>query len=172
MPRVIATFLHVTSAMGVFCALGMEGVALYQYRRAPGPVQVQTAANAFQAAHRWAPLTGAATVLSGAYLAETVWGWRTAWIDVALSCTLLVALLSAVAAKRQLPRMRIGTQPYDRTLWTSFTTRTGLLIGILFLMSVKPPLDISLLSVTISTAAGLVANLRPFRSRSAVAPAR
>ena len=172
MPRVIVTFLHVTSAMGVFCALGMEGVALYQSRRARGTVQVQTASNGFQAAHRWAPSTGAATVLTGAYLAQTVWGWHAAWINVALGCTLLVALLSAVTATRQLPRMRSGTQRYDWTLWTSFTTRTGLLIGILFLMSVKPPLDVSLMAVTISTAAGLVANVRPFRARSAVVPAR
>jgi hypothetical protein len=158
--------------MGVFCALGMEGVALYQYRRASGSVEVKTASNGFHAAHRWAPLTGAATVLSGAYLAQTVWGWRTAWIDVALGCTLLVALLSAVTEKRQLPRMRSGTQPYDWTLWTSFTTRTGLLVGILFLMSVKPPLDVSLMAVTISTVAGLVANLRRFRSSNAAVPAR
>jgi hypothetical protein len=39
-------------------------------------------------------------------------------------------------------------------------------------MSVKPPLDMSLMAVTISTAAGLLANFLPFGSRNAVVTAR
>ncbi|MGH9144728.1 MAG: hypothetical protein ACRD2I_26605, partial [Vicinamibacterales bacterium] len=156
---------------GVFCALGMEGIALHQYRRAPA-AQAQTASNGFQAAHRWAPVTGAATIVSGAYLAQTVWGWRAAWINTALGCALLVALISAVTASPQLARMRSGAQPHDSTLWTSFAMRTGLLVGILFLMSVKPPLDISLSAAAIATVAGFLANLRPFRSRNATVTAR
>jgi hypothetical protein len=172
MSRLIAVFLHVTSAMGVFRALGMEGVALYQYRRARNAAQVQTASNGFQTAHRWAPITGAATIISGIYLTQTVWGWRAAWINTALVCTLLVALLSGITASPQLTRMRNGTQPQDSTLWTSLTTRAGLLVGILFLMSVKPPLDVSLIAVAIAAGAGFLAGFRPFQSRNAAVAAR
>ena len=34
MPRALILFIHVTAAMGVFAALGIEGLALLQLRRA------------------------------------------------------------------------------------------------------------------------------------------
>lgn len=172
MTFLIAVFLHVTSGMGVFSALGMEAVALYQYRHATGAAHVQNALTGFEVAHKAAPLTGAATILSGAYLAQTALGWRAAWINIALACTILVAIISAITATSQVARMRAGLQPHESTLGPSFTTRTGLLIGILFLMTVKPPLDMSLIAVTTATGVGFLTGVRPFRQRARVSAVR
>jgi hypothetical protein len=166
MSRIIAVFFHVTSGMGVFCALGMEGIALYQYRRASGAAQIEGALRGYEVSHRAAPLTGAATILSGVYLAQTVWGWRAAWINIALAGVLLVAVISAVTAASQLARMRAGGPPHEPVFGTSFTTRTGLLMGILFLMTVKPPFDVSLIAAAIGAGVGFLAGVRPFKARA------
>jgi hypothetical protein len=172
MSRVIAVFLHVASGMGVFCALGIEGIALYQCRRASDAAQRLVASGGFQVAHRAAPLTGAATILTGVYLAQTVWGWHAAWINISLVAVLLVAAVSAVTAPPQLARMRAGVAPHSTLFGPSFTIRSGLLIAVVFLMTTKPPMDVSLIAVLSGAGAGALAGARPFRPHAELSTAR
>jgi uncharacterized membrane protein len=166
MARLLAEFVHIVSAMGVFCALGIEGVALYQDRRAGDATHAEVASSGFRAAHRIAPLAGAATVVSGAYLTQTVWGWHAAWITISLACVIVVATISATTAARQLSEMHERRRRDDLYVSPSITTRAGLLIGILFLMTVKPPFNVSVIAVAIAAAPGVVLGVRRLARKS------
>jgi uncharacterized membrane protein len=160
MARLLGEFVHIVSAMGVFCALGIEAIALYQDRRAVDATQAEIASSGLRAAHRIAPLAGAATVVSGWYLTQTVWGWHAGWITISLACVMIVAAISATTAAGQ-AHVRAGRTRARVRMSPSFTLRAGLLVGILFLMTVKPPFAVSLIAVTIAAGAGWLIGLRP-----------
>ena len=69
MPRPLILFIHITAAMGVFAAMGIEGVALLQLRRASSLAQLQAAVNGLRLMQRVMALSALTLVLSGLYLA-------------------------------------------------------------------------------------------------------
>jgi hypothetical protein len=124
-------------------------------------------------------LSMAATVLSGVYLATTVWGWRGAWIGVGLAGLLLIGMIGAIGTGRTMARLHAaatdagGDAPgrgpqahrYYPVLWASFKARVAILVGIVFLMTVKPPLEGSLIAMAVAIAAGFLASLGSLRRR-------
>ena len=112
-PRSLALFIHVTSAMGLLGALGIEGALLFQLTRAATAAHVQAVLRGF----RWVQLVGAvsllATIASGIYLVVTVWGWQAAWIGAGFASLIVVALIGATTTG---PRIaRLGKSASDRT---------------------------------------------------------
>jgi hypothetical protein len=172
MSHSLVVFTHVTSAMAIFGALGMEGASPLQLCRAASAAQVQVSLNGFRAIQRVGPLSLSATVVSGVYLAATVWG-PAAWINVAFASLILTAVIGAATTRPRIARLQrlasdgdldvshSGVRPrlYDPFLWMSFTTRTAILIGIVFLMTTKPGLEASLITMGTAVVAGLVAAL-------------
>jgi hypothetical protein len=59
-----------------------------------------------------------------------------------------------------------GDDRRDPLLSASFIMRTSILIGIVFLMTVKPPLEASLIAMTAAVGAGLLAALSCFWRRT------
>jgi hypothetical protein len=145
--RSLVLFIHVLSAMGLFGALALEWSSLLRRSHAPtgetsGPPRD---------ARLQAPLGGISmllTLLSGGYLVSAVWGWRAAWIDVALATLVAVIAIGVAAAARA---------SSDSARWASFALRSALFGGIVFLMTVKPGLTEALVGVSVAAAAGLVA---------------
>jgi hypothetical protein len=100
------------------------------------------------------------TVLAGLYLAATQWGWREAWIDAAMGGVVLVGAVWGTMTGARLARLRREGRSVpltDPVLWRSLTIRAGLLVGVIFLMTVKPGLAVSLIALGIGLAAGLLA---------------
>ena len=83
--RLLFVFIHVVSAMGVFGTLAIEGALLLRLRRVADTADMLDALNGFRLLRFLAPLSLGLTVMSGMYLVRTVWGWRAAWINVALA---------------------------------------------------------------------------------------
>jgi hypothetical protein len=169
MIRTVLVFIHVTSAIGVFGALAIEGAVLLQIRRSADSVHLRTALNDFRLVPRVAIPSLLVTILSGLYLTATVWGWRTAWIDVGLLGLIVTAAIGAAAtgpgiARAQKTLNAVGGR--DPLLLGSFIMRTFLLIGIVFLMTVKPPLEASLIAMATAAGAGLLAVLPRFGRRA------
>jgi len=170
MAYVLALFLHVAFAMALFAGLGIEGATLLRARRAEGPTE--PAGSSLLWAQRLAGPGLGGTVLVGLYLAGTTWGWRVAWIDLAIAGVLLVGAVWGTMTGARLARLhREGhAGPLaDPVLWWSFTTRTGLLVGIVFLMTVKPGLAVSLIALAVALAAGLLAGRPRRQGKSAAA---
>jgi hypothetical protein len=151
----IALFLHVVGALLLFVTLTVEGVALRQVRRAA------TA----EAAEGAAAVLG--VLIPGLYMTATSWGW-VAWIVVALASWLAVAVLGAVNG------IRIGALARAQALLTgirnpmfliSWTTRVGIVLGVVFLMTVKPGTAGAVVAIVVAAAAGLAFGVALSRMR-------
>ena len=169
MTRIVLVFVHVTSAMGIFAALAIEGAMLLQDPWIAG--YDATACGA----HRLSPRSARGTPQFGVH--APVWavpdhdrlgldrgvdrggiphpdrdrGHRRDH-DPSKDCPLANALN---VDKR-----------HDPLLSASFVMRASLLIGIVFLMTVKPPLESSLIAMATATGAGLLAALACFGQRT------
>ena len=167
MLRVVLVFVHVTGAFGVFAALAIEGAVLLQIRRATDVPQLRAALNTFGLVPRVGMPSLLVTLISGIYLTASVWGWRAAWIDVAFLALIATAVIGAVLTRPSIARLEktlIRDDTRDSMLWASFIMRTFMLIGIVFLMTVKPPLNAALIAIVTAAGLGVLAAL-PRRTR-------
>jgi hypothetical protein len=162
MVRTVLVFVHLISVMGVFGALAIEGAVLLQVRRSADLAQLRTAVNEFRLVPRVAIPSVLATILSGLSLAAAVWGWRAAWIGVGLLGLIVTAVIGAAATGPRMARLQKTLDIDDRRdplLLASFIMRTFILVGIVFLMTVKPPLQASLIAMATAAGAGCLACL-------------
>jgi hypothetical protein len=167
----ISMFLHVVGALGLFAVLGLEWAGLYYLQRARGTAQ----------AREWVRLVappgivgGAAallTLVTGIYLSATRWGAR-GWIVVGLAGMVIIAVLGGAVSGRRVGAIAravpaedgpippgLGRQLRDPVLALSLRLRTGIFLGIVFLMSIRPSLAGSIVAIGVAAAAGLAAAL-------------
>ena len=150
MVRLLVVFIHVCAAMGMFGAAAIEGASVLELNRAGAS---PTALQGFALARRLGSLSFAVILLSGMFLTQTVWGWETAWIRVTMASLIVIVLIGATVTRRAMPGLRVtpvAVDTYQALVW-SFLTRAGILIGIVFLMTVKPPLAESLIAMGAAT---------------------
>ena len=179
----LALFLHIVGALGVFTALGLEWTCLWHLRRATTAEQAQQWLGGFAFLGRVYPVSWTAIILPGIYMTITVWGW-VAWIGNALAAILLLPILGvalsgrqlavigpAVAAERGLLSPTLRQRLADPLLWASIQTRVAIALGIIFLMTVKPGLGGSLLTIGVAVVLGL-ASAWPAWSRVRLEEAR
>jgi uncharacterized membrane protein YbjE (DUF340 family) len=161
MARIVLVFVHVTSGIGIFAALAIEGAMLLQIRRSIDSAQLRAALTGFRLVPRVAIPSLLGTILSGLYLTTTVWGWSPAWIDVAFPSLIVTAVIGATTTGPRIARLQatLHGDLRDPLLSASFIMRTSLLVGIVFLMTVKPPLEASLMAMATAGGAGFLAAL-------------
>ena len=146
----ISVFLHVVGALGIFAAIGLEWAGLSNLRRATETTQVREWMRLLAAPRTVAGPAALLVLVSGIYMSATRWGPQ-GWILVALGGMVVVAALGATVSGRRvaaiaqaLPaepgpvsttlRQRLDEPALTVSLWV----RTALLLGIVFLMSVRP----------------------------------
>jgi hypothetical protein len=160
-------FIHVVSAMGIFVALGMEALALAQLRRAADGVTARTTLAALGISQRVGGPSMLLLLLSGLYLATAYWRWEGGWIGVGFLGLVSIGAIGGLMTGRRISRLRKDVQnagTYSSlveagpTLWTSFVLRAALLIGVVFLMTVKPGPVGSLASLGTALLAGILAS--------------
>lgn len=173
----IALFLHIVGALGLFVALGLEWASLSYLRRAETVEQAREWLSMLNVQRRIYPISWLAILIPGFYMAAIAWR-ATAWIPTALGAVVLLAVLgAALTGRRMVPigqsvatesgsissplRQRLD----DPLLWASLRIRTAIALGIVFLMSVKPELIGSLLTIGVAVILGLAFRL-PARGRT------
>ena len=177
----VALFLHIVGALGLFAALGLEWTSMRQLRRATTAEQAHEWLNALGLVRRMGPASLAAIFLSGLYMVATAWG-IVAWIAVALGAMLLLPPLGAFNGLRLAAIGRaMAAQPgplsadvrqrlRDPLLWTSVQTRAAIVLGIVFLMTVKPDLNGALLMVATAVVLGLASSWPAWDARRVETP--
>ena len=170
-------FVHVVASMGVSGTLAIEGVLIWRLRRATDPTHRRDTLNGFRLLRVLAPLSLAPTVMSGMFLMRTVWGSHAAWINVGFASLVLAAVVGVTSTAMRIARLRKadddpiggsrGQIGRDPILVVSFVMRTAIFIGIVFLMTVKPGLEESLIGMSMATAGGLAASLAVRRAFAA-----
>jgi len=146
----IAIFLHIVGALGIFAAIGLEWAGLSNLIRATDTTQVREWFRLLAAPRTLGGPSALLVLVSGIYMSATRWGHQ-GWIIVALVGMVLVAALGGAIAGRRIPaivrELQAQSGPVsptlrqrldDPALTVSLWTRTALLLGIVFLMSVRP----------------------------------
>jgi hypothetical protein len=173
----IALFFHVVGALGFFIALGLEWFNLSALQRTTTAEQV---GEWFETTGRLRWLAGVSMLIiliAGFYMTFAAWGGAM-WIAVAFGAMILQGVLAGVLTT---PRMRAiqkaassesgSISPtldgllHHPLLWVSMLTRSGIALGIIFLMTVKPALTGSLVTVAVGIVVGLAFSMLTMGSR-------
>ena len=169
----IALFVHVCGAIGAFVSLGIWLFGLAAMLRARLVEQVRALAWLIIIASPVMVLSVLLIGVGGFAMALSTWGLSTPWIAVSLVSVLLIGPIGAFVLD---PRMRIifaktralpdgplsdalFRQVHEPVLHSSMFTLTTLLLGIVFLMTTKPSLLLSLVVMGIALVLGLSASL-------------
>lgn len=152
----IALFLHIVGALLLFVTLTVEGVALRLLHRAATSEVAQGAGTLLRLNRIVGPLSALGVLIPGLYMSATSWG-LVGWIVVALVSWVLIAVLGAVNGIRILALERsqaLLTGIRNPMYMTSWLTRVGIALGVVFLMAVKPAAFPAALAIVLAGAAG------------------
>jgi hypothetical protein len=173
----LALFVHVSGAIGFFLGIGTWVLGLAALRRAQRVEQVRAIAALVALSEPVAVISILLLLAAGLYMALTVWGLQTGWIDVALGSFVLMAPVSAVVIEKRIHTITtiaretpdgplsetLDARIHDPVLGTALSTQVALLFGIVFLMTNKPSLTSSILVMVVALVLGLASSLFFFR---------
>jgi hypothetical protein len=167
----ISIFLHVLGALALFAALGVEWAGLIGLRRAHTTAQVREWVRLFAGLRRVAGPAALIILVTGVYMSTTRWG-RQPWIGLGLIGLVTIAALAPALTGRRVGSMAraipdvdgpippaLRDRITDPVLRLSAWLRTGISLGVVFLMTVKPGSAEALAALGVSVVLGLVAGL-------------
>jgi hypothetical protein len=171
----LALFLHVMGALGMFTGFGTWFLGLIALRRAERVEQVRTITTLLALAHLVGAYSVVLVIIPGVYMALTMWSLQTSWIAVSIAGVLVAAPIGSrliddrVKALRAVARetpdgalpAELAARTHDPVLGTAMHTNSLLVVGIIFLMTMKPPLLASIITMVGALALGLLSSL-PF----------
>lgn len=169
----LVLFVHVASDITLFGAIGVQVLALVMLRRAHSTEQVRLLIELMPLSDRIGVAGALLTIGSGLYLALSAWGLP-GWVIVALGS--LMGLLPPLVAGVIVPRVHtilrmvratpegplppaLAVRLRDPLLATALHTDLTVVLGIVFLMTTKPPLLVSILVMAVALVLGLVSGL-------------
>jgi hypothetical protein len=171
----LTLFLHILGAFGLIGALTLEASIQGRLRRAIRAEDARTFLSGMRVIQRLAPASLGSILVTGLYMMATAWGAK-GWILVALAGLVLIGLvgglLTGVRMARIGPAVGRASGPLsdelrnmlaDPVLMISLRTRLAIMLGILFLMTVKPSLVASLATLVLAAGIGLLASQVPSR---------
>ncbi|HET6218549.1 MAG TPA: hypothetical protein VFE27_16115 [Acidobacteriaceae bacterium] len=162
-------FIHVLSAMTLFAAFALEAVVLLRIRSSLNVEHARVGVLSFHRLRGIAMPAFVGVLGSGLYLAY-LYGGGTAWIPASLIAILLIMLVGGtVTGIRMAPLKKllstageavaikaILAKTQDRALVLSYGFRVGLAVGIVFLMTAKPGLRLSVGALAGAALAGVI----------------
>lgn len=169
----LALFAHVVGVIGTFIGVSVWLFAAEALRRSRRVEQVRTLTSLIQPSGVVAIVSILLLGVAGIYMAVTAWGEQATWIIVATISFVLLAPFGAFVID---PRLRaiaraaaavpdgplpatLTTRTHDPLVGVGLYTYVGVLLGIVYLMTTKPALATSILSMVIATMFGLAVGL-------------
>jgi hypothetical protein len=168
-----ALFIHIVGAIGTFIGVSVWLFAALALRRAQSVGQVRALTSLIQPSGILTIISILLLGVAGFYMAITVWGERATWIMVATISFLLLAPFgifvidprlraldkaAATAPDGPLPPS-VAARVRDPLAGVGLSVYIAVLLGIVFLMTTKPPLVDSIIALALATALGLVVGL-------------
>jgi hypothetical protein len=158
-------FIHVVSAMGLFVGLALEGFVSLRIRVAQDTEQLQFLIRALNLL-RWIFIPSFGGILLGGLYLASQYGGGTFWIPAALIATLVIMFMGGLITGRKMNQLKkalrkdatfesLSARANDGLLTLSYGLRSGLALGIVFLMTAKPSLWPSVLALVAGCAVGL-----------------
>jgi Predicted integral membrane protein (DUF2269) len=181
----LALFAHIVGVMGLFIAIGLAWISIVWLQIAQTVAQVRERINLASIQERLLPVASVLILLAGIYMTVAAWGWTTPWIDVSLAALVVMGALGGTVINRRFKAMRIASstveasvgsipaelkrQIADPVLWTAVQANGFIALGVVFLMTIKPDLVGSLVTLVVALVLGVVSALI-WRPREATVP--
>lgn len=167
--------VHVLGAIGFTAGTLIALFGLLKLRQTERIDQARWELGIMEAPAPFSSISLLMVIASGLYLTFAVWGWQTAWIDVALGSLvgLVIPVGAVMGTRRQAIGRLINQMPdgklpeslldriHDPVFGSSTVLLNALLLGILVLMIAKPTLGFALVVMGVSIVLGLIFSL-PF----------
>jgi hypothetical protein len=175
----LALFLHIIAAFGLIAAITVEAIGLRGLRQAlQGSDAIVWLRLLRSIVMRLTPSSLGLILVTGLYLVATAWGPR-GWILVALGSLVLLGVIGALGTGRRMARIgpavgraqgplsdELRGMLRSPILVVSLRVRLAIVLGVVFLMTVKPSGVASLLVMALALAVGLLAGQIPTRRRT------
>jgi hypothetical protein len=168
----VLLYVHVLGAMGYVSGTIFSLLGLFALRNARRVEQARSILGLVERSGQVSGISLLILLVAGLLMTITTWGWQTGWIDVTLGTLVLLFGSGALMGIRRhritvlIKDMPDGPIPgdieqmmYDPWMGMGIYLLVTLLLGIIFLMTVKPGLSGSLLVIGISILLGLGVSL-------------
>ncbi len=181
----LVLFVHVTADIAIFVGLGVQLFCLTALRRAQTVEQARALVPLIRLSNPLGIVGGLLVIVSGLYMALTVWDLRQGWIAAALGSLLLllppliggiieprtraIVKLSAAAAAGPLAA-DLRARLHDPLLATALQTAAAVVLGIVYLMTNKPVLTASIVVMGVFVGLGLASGLPLWRGARRLPP--
>ena len=171
-----ALFLHIVGAFGLIASVTLEAVGLRGLRHATQADEARMWLGLSRPlVTRLAPASLGLILVTGLYMTATAWGAR-GWILVALGSLVVLAVVGAFGTGMRIARLEpairgahgplgdeLRRRLQDPVQLMSLRVRLAIVVGVAFLMTVKPAFVISLIVVVLAAAIGWLAGQLPPR---------
>lgn len=181
----IALYIHLLALVAASATAAVVHLADVRRRSAVTVVEARQWHRLLGSTARFFPIATLTLIATGAYMVSTrsPWSWHTGWVEAGLAGAVYLLLsgpvLGARGARAGRALARLGADDVERARaalndpvasalsWMN----TGVALGVVFAMAVKPSLAASLAAVGVGAVVGLAANRAVLARRAAPAPA-
>jgi ABC-type multidrug transport system fused ATPase/permease subunit len=164
---ILVLFLHIIGAAGLFLGLGIEGVTLKFLSRASTTEQVLGLGPSFKLLRITFSVSALLLLLPGIYMVERGWGWS-GWVIVGLIMLVVLSGAGSMGGKKIGELMKslsnstgtLSSEVREKLsasfLHKSYKTRIILVIGTMFIMTMKTDWLMSIVTILIAFLIGLL----------------
>jgi hypothetical protein len=169
----VVLFLHLCALLGAIGTAALLHFAEARLREADSVAAIRVWARLIEKGARVFPLALLVLLASGAYLADRRWSWSAGWIEAGLVGVGVLFVVGAGvvggrgrALNRELRGVdgavsaRLLYLAREHVAGVASWTNTGLALGIVFVMTTKPALAASLVSLVVAAGLGVVVGFR------------
>jgi hypothetical protein len=182
----IVKYIHIISDITLFIGVGAQILCLAALRRATRFEQVHSFLGLITISNRVGVGGSLLTIISGVYMAITVWTFQVPWIIVALGSIALI--IGPVVGFIVEPRTKVLTKAaqeasegplsstmidviQDRMFGVGLQTNLAVVLGIVFLMTIKPDMTTAIITMGTAVILGFASGWLVWRGRGRIARA-
>lgn len=171
----LALFAHLLGILGMFVGMGLQWTITLRLRRAQTLAQVREWSSLVSGVGKLGAISGVVVLAAGIYLVVARWNFSMPWIVVSLAALMLMLALGVGVMARRLNGIRRAAATSDASsdsmpldlqrrirhplLWIAAQLTGSIALGIVFLMTVKPDMGVSLLALAVALAFGSIAGV-------------
>lgn len=163
-------FLHILGVLIMFAAVGTLFFGMINMLHAKDTPSLKVWAKLAVKMDSFLPISVILILFPALYLVMTTWGWDVAWINVSLAALIIMTLagpiinlsrLKAIAAAvasetNDTPSKAVQQIVRNEVLWCSGTIMMVEVLGIVYLMVVKPALVGSIVTLIVCACIGVI----------------
>jgi hypothetical protein len=161
----IALFLHVTGALLLFAALAIEWLCIANIKKARTIEHIKESVLNYSKAGALGGIAAILILVPGIYMMVTVWN-DARWGMGGFLGLILIGQIGNIVIGRKMKKVKtilktgngesqaLATLLQNKSFWLVAKVRTAIFFGVIFLMTVKPGLEGSIITLAVSILLG------------------